>query len=356
MPTFHADALARLAAEIFEHAGAPPEIAHCVAAHLVDANLAGHESHGVLRIPQYVEAVDRKAVDPKARMHVVERFAAGAVVDGRRGFGQSVAGDATRLAVDIAGASGAAAVTLRNCGHTGRLGAYAEMAAAAGMLAIVAVNAGGAGQLVAPFGGAARRLSTNPIAIATPSAGAHPIVLDIATSIAPEGKVRAMYQAGKPLPPGWLVNARGEPSTDPADLYADPPGALLPLGGALGHKGFGLAFLVDILAGALTGAGCCREGAAYQGDGLIVIAVDVAHFAPLSEFADRVAALAAHVKNCPTARGFDAIYVPGELEHRTRELRSGTGIPIEPGSWALIEAVCRRYRIDTSAPLNRLTS
>jgi uncharacterized oxidoreductase len=345
MPSFPAEVLTRLAGDVFRGAGAPADIADCVAEHLVASNLAGHDSHGVLRIAQYVEAIDRGSLDPAARMDVVTRFAAGAVVDGRRGFGQSVARDAVRLALEMAGTSGAAAVTVRNCGHTGRLGTYAEMAAAAGMLGIVCVNAGGGGQLVAPFGGAARRLSTNPISIAAPSAGAEAIVLDIATSIAPEGKVRAMHQAGKRLPQGWLVNARGEPTTDPADLYADPPGALVPLGGAFGHKGFGLAFMIDILAGALSGAGCCREGGTYQGDGLVAIVLDVAHYGPLADFTRRVAELAAHVKSCPPAPGFARIYVPGEIEHAARQSRLRGGIPIGPLTWELIAAVCRRYRI-----------
>jgi uncharacterized oxidoreductase len=195
-------------------------------------------------------------------------------------------------------------------------------------------------------------LSTNPISIAAPSAGPHPIVLDIATTVVPEGKVRAMRQAGKNLPPGWLLNARGEPTTNPEDLYADPPGSLLPLGGPFGHKGFGLAFMIDILAGALSGAGCCRPGAEYQGDGLLVIALDVGRFTPPADFSRRVAELAAHVKSSPTAPGFEQIYVPGEREHQTRQARLCGGIPIEPGSWALIQTVCRRYGVAAPAPLS----
>jgi uncharacterized oxidoreductase len=345
MPNFSAETLRRLAAEVFERAGAPADAAACVAEHLVAANLAGHDSHGVLRIAQYVEMIEAGQIDPAARPEVVSRFPAGAVVDGRRGFGQVVARSAVELAVEIARESGTAAVTAHNCCHTGRLGAYGEMLAAANMLGIVAVNAGGGGQLVAPFGGTARRISTNPISIAAPSAGGEAIVLDVAASVAPEGKVRALHQAGKRAPEGWLINARGEPTTDPADLYADPPGALVPLGGAFGHKGFGLAFMVDVLAGALSGAGCCRPGATYQGDGLTVIAIDIARFTPFADFSHSVAQLAAHVKDCPTAPGVAAIYVPGEIEARTRQARLRDGIPVEQGTWNPIAAVCHRLGI-----------
>jgi LDH2 family malate/lactate/ureidoglycolate dehydrogenase len=251
-----------------------------------------------------------------------------------------------RLAIEIAHSAGTGAVTIHNCSHTGRLGAYAEMAAAAGMLGIVAVNAGGGGQLVAPFGGAARRISTNPIAIGAPSPGAHPIVLDMATSVAPEGKVRAAYQAGKKLPDGVLVDARGVPTTDPAALYADPPGSLRPLGGDFGHKGFGLAFLVDILAGALTGAGVCREGGTYQGDGMLLIVLDVAHFTPINDFLPRVATLSDWIKTCPPAPGFRQTHIPGELEHHTRTARLRDGIPIEPGSWELIERAAAHFGVE----------
>ena len=346
MPSFHADGLTRLASTIFQRCGAPADVADCVAEHLVASNLAGHDSHGVLRIAQYLEMLDAGLVKPDGRMSVVERFAGGAVVDGNQGFGQLIARDGMLLAIEIARQGGTGAVTIRNCSHTGRLGTYAELAAAAGMLGIVAVNAGGGGQLVAPFGGAARRLSTNPISIGAPSADGHPIVLDIATSVAPEGKVRAAHQAGKKLPEGILVNALGRPTTDPADLYSDPPGALRPLGGDFGHKGFGLAFMIDILAGALTGAGVCRPGGTYTGDGMFVIALDISRFTPLEDFRRRVAELAAHVKTCPPAAGYTQIHVPGELEFQTRSARLRTGIPIETGSWHLIESVCRRFNVD----------
>ena len=262
MPTFAADRLEQLITAIFERAVAPTDHASCVAAHLVNANLAGHDSHGTIRVPQYIDLIDAGRIKPAATMEIVTRLPAAAVVDGRGGFGQVIVRDAMRLAIELAKQSAIGAVTVRNCSHTGRIGTYTQMAAEAGLVGIATVNSGGAGHAVAPFGGTAARLSTNPISIAAPTDGPFPIVLDMATSVAPEGKVRTYLQADKPLPSGWIVDAEGKPSFNAADFYAG--GAILPLGGPAGHKGFGLGFMVDILAGALSGGGCCARPAALE--------------------------------------------------------------------------------------------
>jgi uncharacterized oxidoreductase len=250
------------------------------------------------------------------------------------------------LAIEIALAGGIGAVTVRNCCHTGRIGTYTELAAEAGLVGIAMTNASGAGQLVAPLGGAARRLSTNPISIAAPSGGEFPLLLDMATSVAPEGKVRAAYQAGRPTPEGWMLDARGQPTTNPNDFYSDPPAVLLPLGGPVAHKGYALAVMIDILAGALSGAGCCRPNAQYTGDGMLAIAIDVGRFTPLADFERHVVELAHYLKECPKAPGVEEIHLPGETEWRKRRERKRDGILIEDGSWKLIEAACRRFGVE----------
>ena len=176
-------------------------------------------------------------------------------LDGQLGFGQVAAGEAMTAAIQKARKSGIAAVTLRNSYHSGRIASYTCQAAREGMIGLVMVNAGGGGQSVAPFGGLERRLATNPISIAAPANDQYPVYLDIATSVAPEGKIRDYFQRGRPVPQGWITDAHGQPTTDPATFYAKPGGALLPLGGAAGYKGFGLAFMIDVIAGALSGAG-----------------------------------------------------------------------------------------------------
>lgn len=348
MPKRRADTLTRLATEIFTAAGAPREHARSVAEHLVEANLAGHDSHGVLRVPQYIAQIDAGRLKPAARSRVVCEAPASAVIEGGDGFGQVIAQDAMRLAIAKARAGGVGAVAVRQVGHTGRLGTYTQMAAREGLVGIVAVNSAGGGQAVAPFGGTGRRLATNPISIGAPSNGPFPLVLDIASSVAPEGKVRNHYQSGKSVPPGWLIDARGEPTTDPADFYADPPGALLPMGGAVAHKGSGLSFMIDILAGALSGAGCVRPDPTEGRDGMLAIALDVAHFGPLAEFVERIAVSSAHVKSSPMAPGFERIYLPGEMEAMQRERRLRDGIEIQPAVWEQIEKICQRFAIDPS--------
>lgn len=345
MPTLPADRLEQLTATIFQKAGAPPDNAACVASHLVGANLAGHDSHGVMRVPQYVDLIDAGKLKPASHGQVVEQTASIAVMDGGQGFGQVIAREAMLLAVKLARASGIGAVSVRNCCHTGRIGTYTQMAAREGLLGIAMVNTGGGGQSVAPFGGIERRLATNPISIASPTKSGEPIVLDMASSVAPEGKVRVRFQAGKELPPGWMINAAGEPTTNPADFYNEPGGSLLPLGAAYGYKGYGLAFMIDILAGALSGAGCSEAGKPITTDGMLAIALDIEKFTPLAPFADKIACLAEYVQSCPTAPGVESIQLPGDPELRTRQERLRDGIPIEQGTWDLIAGVAKRFDV-----------
>jgi len=350
MPTFSAEQLDSLARAIFERAGAPPDHATCVAAHLVEANLTGHDSHGVLRVPQYVEQIEAGVIDPRATMQIVRQSGACAVVDGQHGFGQVIGRDATQLAIELARSSGIGAVTVRNCSHTGRIGLYTRMAAESGMIGIAVVNTGGGGQSVAPFGGTGRRLSTNPISIAAPRETGPPILLDMATSVAPEGKVRARYQANRPLPAGWLIDAEGRSSTSAADFYRDPLGALLPLGGPVGYKGFGLAFMIDILAGGLSGEGCCEKPAPPLSDAMFVVAIEIERFLPQDELKRRIEGLAAYVKSSPTAAGYEEVFVPGEVEEHSRARRLADGIPVEQGTWELIDRIRATFEIAAPTP------
>jgi uncharacterized oxidoreductase len=347
MPTFPAAALEQLATQLLEKAGAPRKLAEVVSNHLIEANLAGHDSHGVLRVLQYVEFVDNGMIQPAAVGTVARRFAAGAVLDGNGGFGQVIGKQATELAIEIARESGVSAVTASNCHHTGRIGTYTEMCARAGLIGIGVVNSGGGAQVVPPFGGLGRRLSTNPISIAAPSDSQHPIVLDMATTVAPEGKVRAAFQAGKPVPIGWLNDAQGQYTTDAAQLYADPPGALVPIGGIVGYKGFGLGLMIDVLAGILTGAGGREPDRQYSGDGLVVIALDVECFKPLADFRQQVTALADYIRSSPTAAGVENIYAPGDLELLRRQSRLRHGLFVEQGTWDLLTKLCERFGVQS---------
>jgi uncharacterized oxidoreductase len=331
-----ADTILTTVTDVFRARGVPAEEARIVAEHLVDGEACGVSSHGLIRVTQYVQAIADRQVNPTAKLAVRSEAGCTAALDGQHGFGQVMALRAIDVAIGMARRGGVAAVTLTNCGHTGRLGSYTERAARQGFAAMMMVNSGGHGQRVAPFGGVAGRLSTNPLSIAVPSGSDHPIVLDIATSVAPEGRVRALLTSGQRMPPGWVITASGEQTTNPADLYGPPAGALLPSGG---HKGFGLAFLIDALAGGLSAAGCCSPDSASRpaSDGVLFVVINVSAFRPLVDFEGELRALSAHIHATPTAPGVSAILTPGELEATTRRQRLRDGIPVEASIWEAIQ-------------------
>lgn len=324
-------------ARVLAAGGATPEDAQIVSAHLVDAEARGVRSHGVLRVPQYLAALRQGTIRPAARLTTVRTHGATAVCDAGHGFGIARAREAMLLALDLARSHGIGCVTVRACGHTGRLGAHTALAAAQGAVGIMLVNGGGAGQWVAPHGGRAGRVATNPLSIATPAAPEAPLVVDLATSAGPEGAVRAALAAGRPVPAGWLIDAQGQPTTDPQALYGPPPGALLPFGG---HKGAALAIAVEALAGGLSGAGCC-EGpapAASPGDGVLVLALDVAAVRPLADFALAVARMLAWVRSSPPI-GSEPVCTPGQPEQERLLVAQRDGLVLPPEQWqALADA------------------
>jgi uncharacterized oxidoreductase len=326
-----------MASNVLAAVGVPEPEAAVVADHLVEAELAGVSSHGIIRLQQYVQAVRQGRVVPGAPVTVRKEAPAAAVLDGHHGFGQVTARWAMDWAVTLADRCGVGAVTLVNCSHTGRLGSYTEQAARKGKIGLMMVNTGGHGQWVAPFGGTAGRLSTNPLSIAVPTGTDRVLVLDIATSAAPEGKVRALRAAGHPLPEGWAVDAAGHPTSDPAALYGPPRGALLPFGG---HKGFGLGLMIDILAGGLSGAGCCSDpDTPLEGktDGVFLLAVSVEAFCAPADFREEVQGLIRHVKSSPPQSGFSEVFLPGEPEAQRKEQRLREGIPIDEGIWRQVQ-------------------
>ncbi|MBM85366.1 MAG: dehydrogenase [Rhodospirillaceae bacterium] len=329
--------LNELVTKAFTNAGVPLEHAEIVSDHLVASNLAGHDSHGVMRIVQYLAAVKSGEINPTTRPSVLSDSPSGASLAGNRAFGQIAGHDCMALAIEKAREMGVAAVTVSNCYHSGRIGTYAEQAAAAGMIGIILVNAGGGGQWVAPFGGAAGRLGTNPIAIGAPSGGKYPIVLDIATAVAPEGKVRDYRNRQKEVPAGWILDHQGRPTTNPNDLYEPAPGgSLQPLGGSAGYKGFGLSVMIDILAGGLSGAGCCRAEEVAASDGITMLAIKIENFAAAGSYYDQVKALVEHLKSCPPAPGFQEVFVPGEHEFLRREQRLAEGIEVDDVTWTAL--------------------
>ncbi|HIE50778.1 MAG TPA: Ldh family oxidoreductase [Armatimonadetes bacterium] len=333
MPTFTASELQAFVTDLFRAAGVPEEEARIVADALVTANLVGQDSHGVIRIPQYLQLLRRGQIRPGAPLEVVREAETTAVLDGHWGFGQVQARRATQMALAKARTYGLGAVGLHHCNHVGRLADYVLLAVEQGCVGLCMVNNHGAGRNTAPFGGTQRRLSTNPIAFAAPTAQGEPLLVDITTSVTAEGKIRVRRNRGQRVPEGWLLDGYGRPTTDPQALYREPRGALLPLGGEVGYKGFGLSLMVEVLAGALSGAGCSREEATVVGNGFFLLALDISRFAPVDEVARQLSELIAYVKSSPTQPGFTEILVPGEPEARTAARRRAEGIPIDEETW-----------------------
>ncbi len=312
MPKLQPDVLSSLVSRIFQAAGAPADLARLVADSLVTSDMVGHESHGVVRVRQYLDSITRGDLDPKATPVLAHENGGVFTVDARRSFGQVAAHWAMEQAIAKAKQHGLAAAGLFNCGHVGRLGEWVQMAADREAIALAFCNGGGARGIVAPFGGAERMLGTNPIAAAVPLGETKsPMVLDFATSAVAEGKVRVARNRGKSIPEGWILNSNGLPSTNPADLYDN--GMLLP---AATHKGYALSLLVEILGGILTGTGTPVLPGFRPGNGVLFLVLDIGAFQPFAAFIESSSQLAARVKSVPPAPGFSEVLLPGEPEQR----------------------------------------
>jgi len=332
MPTHSFETLSGLVRDIAAALGSPADEAEIIGESLVRANLAGHDSHGIIRLEQYAKMVQSGEIVPGAPLEVVRETACTAVVDGGWNFGQVVARRALDLGIAKAKQYGTGTISVRCSNHLGRLGEYTLLAAEAGMVCFATVNNHGRGNLVAPFGGSDGRLSTNPLSFACPGPD-RPIVVDITTSVVAEGKVRIKKNTGQPVPEGWLIDNQGRPTTDPETLYAEPRGAILPFGGPVGHKGFALSIMVDVLSGALSSAGCSHSSTCRLGNALFLNVIDVEKFLTREEFLEHVTVLQNHLKASPPAPGFKEVLMPGEPEQREEARRLRDGIFVDETTW-----------------------
>lgn len=351
MPTFSADALLAFSRSLFEAAGVPADEADIVSRSLIDANLCGHDSHGVMRVTQYIANLHEGRLHTNVPLEVLSETPAIVSADAGWGLGQVQAHRLLARLMEKARQLGVAAGTLRRCGHTGRLGEYAEVAAAQRFAFMGTVNSHGSGQRVTPPGGTQGRLSTNPLCLGAPTP-TDPLILDIGTSVCAEGKVRVAFQKGEPVPLGWLVDADGKPTTDPSVLYTEPRGAMLPIGGAQAYKGFGLSLLLDALAGGLSGGECTREDRPLPGLGNTVLFVlfDIDRFGGGEHFLAEVGQLAGFVRSCPPAEGVTEITLPGDPERQMRQRRQIEGITIADGTWTLLSQTAIELGVSVPAP------
>ena len=340
MPKFTAAELTTICLNVFQKLNIPAAEAEVVTRSMVDANRVGHDSHGVIHLPKYIRELEAGLIQPGAPIEILHESASIAALDGNWGFGPVIATRAVELAIQKAKQTDISSVAVSRCNEVGRLGGYACLAADAEMIALLMANDHGGGTCVAPHGGAEGRLSTNPLACAVPIEGRYPIVLDMSTSVVASGKIRVKQHRNEALPHGWLINKEGEATTNPDDFYGVPPAALLPFGGSVSaHKGFGLSVLIDILSGALTGAGCSQSEDARVGNGLFVLVINVASFRGFPGFSAEIQRFIEYLKSAKRIAGFAAIRMPGERGWEEQRRRERDGIPIDAETWVQVQAL-----------------
>ena len=346
MPTLAAAGLRQIGGEIFSALGCSEDDAHTVTDHLVESSLFGHDSHGVIRFYEYVRFVRDGLWNPRGVPHIIEERPCTAVVDGGGAMGQVGAAFAASVAMDKARENGTATVTLRNCCHVGRCGAYPLMIARENMIGLMFINAGRLGRQITPYGGLDGKLSTNPIAFAAPRRRDDPIMVDMATSMTAEGKIRIAHNRGDALPEGWIIDHQGSPSTDPEAFVGDPPGAILPLGGTAAHKGYCLSVVVELLGGALGGEGCANGARTMKSNGVLLTVYHIEHFTEMETFYDEVEILVDHLRTSRINPAIGEILLPGEPEFRTAVKRQREGISIDETTWSRICEEARAIGLD----------
>ncbi len=348
MPTLPWERLHNLAFHLLKAAGASEEEARTVANHMVGANLAGHDSHGVILLPMYTTSIKNGHAVPGAALEIVRETPTTLVINGHWGFGQVVSSRAMQLVIAKAKEQGLAAATIFYQSHVGRLADYPLMAAREGMIGFMTADSGRSSKAVAPFGGRDRRLGTNPLCLALPSDLAGPIFLDMATSQAAAGKLSVYRSRKESLPAGWIIDKEGNPTTDPEAFFQG--GALLPLGGMQGYKGYGLSFMVEVFSGILTGLGFGHDPKGPHNDGCFMLAIRADAFYPLAEFKRQVEAFVHYLKESPPASGFREVLYPGELEYRTEQQRRQEGIPVEEETWQALQRLVQEYKVIEPSP------
>ena len=342
---FQAGALRQDMARIVQAAGSSAGEARQVADNLVMANLSGHDSHGIGMIPRYVESIQEGGLQPNAGIKV--NFDGGAMlaIDGQHGYGQVVGVQAMELAMERAAQHGSCITALGNAHHLGRIGHFAEMAVARGLVAIHFVNVLSR-PVVAAWGGSDGRFGTNPCCIGIPLKGRDPFVLDFATSRVAQGKMRVAHNEGRQVPEGYLIDEHGHPTTRPGVVVVPQSngllGALLPFGE---HKGYGMAIACELLGGALSGGGTWHRTPDMRREvlnGMVTILIDPQRLGTAESFEQEAAAFMEWLKQSPPAQGFDAVRIAGDPEREARARREREGVLVDDQTWAEIVAAGKK--------------
>lgn len=347
--TLPAQALQAQVATVLIATGSTAEEAATVAANLVLANLSGHDSHGIGMLPRYVDAVLEGGLHPNTGVKVVLDTGSLLTLDGQRGYGQVVGQQAMALGMERAKTHGSCIMTLANAHHLGRIGHFAEMAVAQGLVSLHFVNVLSR-PVVAPFGGADGRYGTNPCCIGIPLQGRDPFVLDFATSRVAQGKMRVAHNEGRRVEPGTLIDEHGRPTTDPGVVVVPQSnglfGALLAFGE---HKGYGMAVACELLGGALTGSGTWHKPTdpAVRAviNGMLTILIDPARLGTQATFEQEALAFVDWLQAGPVAPGFDAVQIAGDPERAYRAQRQDQGIAVDAQTWQEIVAAGRKVGV-----------
>lgn len=337
MPNIFADELRRVGVLIFKAAGVSDVTAREVVDSLVLANLLGVDSHGIMRVPQYLEAIKKGWIVPAAKAAVVRESGVVVLMEGNRAFGQVVSRKAMRLAMELAVKKGAGIVSFANVYHIGRLGEWVEIAVEKGLIGIVVANGSHPGGQVAPLGASESRMGTNPIAFGIPSDSSGSLIADFATSAVAEGKLRLAHMKGNEIPIGWVIDQQGRSTNNPGDFYDG--GSLLTFGE---HKGFAISLLVDVLGGILSGVNtpAFPEYERLQ-NGVFMLAIDPIFFRSPAEFNLAAGVLFDSVRAARPAEGSSGPLIPGDPERSCRAQRERTGIPLDEGTWESIREAGR---------------
>ena len=338
MPVFSPQALYNVTHLISRRMGSEEAEAAEVADHLVRANLAGHDSHGVGMLPTYVRIFHEKLLVPNQTPVTVVDTGALLVIDARRGYGQRMAGNAVRAAISRAKQVGACVLALRNAAHIGRIGTYGELATREGCVFTAFVNVSDHRDVQATWGAAEPRLGTNPFCAAVPGEDGPSVMLDMATTTIAAGKARVAFNKGVPVPDGCLIDDDGNPTNDPTGFIRDKTGALKAFGT---HKGSGLAIMCEIMATAIAGGqGAAHFEQAQHGvmNSMLATVIDISQLGDPAKIRADIEATKAHVKSARPAPGFNEVLVPGEPERRYAEQRRAKGIEVDPQTWADIRS------------------
>ena len=350
MPLLDHDRLRHIAAVLLAGAGCSREEAAVVAENLVEANLKGHDSHGIVNLPTYVAWLTTGGLRPDQPFTVVRDDQAFLVIDANRGLGQSVGRKAMQLAIDKALVSGVAILAIRRAGHMGRIGAFGEQCAGAGLVSLHFVNVSGHPPTVAPFAARESRFATNPFCFAVPGSMRNAaILLDCATSKVAWGKLKLAFNKGAMAPEGLLLDAAGRPTRDPSVVVPDPVGAMVVFGE---HKGSGIALICELLGGALTGGDTVQPGNARDGvtiNNMLSILIDPRRLCATERIDREFDAVLDYVRSAMPLDPCEPVQVPGEPEHRTMTDRLQSGIPVDDRTWQELQQAARSLGIDLEA-------